>query len=77
VAKCCSPLKDDKDELAGVEDTAVARISDGGGSVALRRWFGGAPAANRGVAPESTKGVNLRQGRLSGAGANPKEKKGR
>jgi hypothetical protein len=32
----CSPLKDDEDELAGVEDAAGARISDGGGSAALR-----------------------------------------
>jgi hypothetical protein len=48
-----------------------------GGEDQRRRRFGGAPAANRGAAPESTEGVNLRQGRLSGAGANPKEKKGR
>jgi hypothetical protein len=40
VAKCCSPLKDDEDELAGVEETAVARTSDGGGSVALWRRTG-------------------------------------
>jgi hypothetical protein len=40
VAKCCSPLKDDEDELAGVDGAAGARISDGGGSGDAPVWSG-------------------------------------
>jgi hypothetical protein len=41
----CSPLKDDEDELAGVEDAAGARISDGGrsGAGVVGAWLPQAP----------------------------------
>jgi hypothetical protein len=51
VAKCCSPLKDDEDELAGVEDDAVARIGDGGGSGAAPVWSGCGSYRRRGRNP--------------------------
>jgi hypothetical protein len=67
VAKCCSPLKDEDDELAGEEEAVVARISDVGDS-------GGTPVEDRGVAPESIEGVNLRQEKLTGRRCNSREK---
>jgi hypothetical protein len=51
VAKCCSPLKDDEDELAGVDDDAVARIGDGGGSGAAPVWSGCGSYRRRGRNP--------------------------
>jgi hypothetical protein len=64
----CSPLKDDEDELAGVEDAAGARISDGGGSAVLR--------CGRGAAPTGAGDENLRQHKFGEPLANPGSKKG-
>jgi hypothetical protein len=67
VAKRCSPLKDEDDELAGEKEAVMETIDDGGGS-------GGAPAADRGATPESAEGVNLWQGKLIGHRCNSREK---
>jgi hypothetical protein len=48
----CSPLKDNEDKLAGVEDVAGARVSDGSGLAALR--------CGRGAAPTGAGDENLR-----------------
>jgi hypothetical protein len=62
----CSPLKDDEDELAGVEDAAGARIGDGGRSAALR--------CGRGAAPTGAGDENLRQHKFGEPLANPRSK---
>jgi hypothetical protein len=64
----CSLLKDDEDELAGVEDATGARFSDGGGSAALRCGWG--------TAPTGAGDVNLRQHKFGEPLANPRSKKG-
>jgi hypothetical protein len=61
-------LKDDEDELAGVEDAAGARISDGGKSAALR--------CGRGAASTGAGDENLRQHKFGEPLANLGSKKG-
>jgi hypothetical protein len=64
----CSPLKDNEDKLAGVEDAAGARISDGDGSAALR--------CGQGAAPTGARDENLRQHKFGEPLANPRSKEG-